>query len=67
MFLFVEVHGQSNLYPPTIDTEKSLLLEKQVPFMENGLRFFRDLSFDASYYDDEDPGRVQFKWNNFLQ
>jgi hypothetical protein len=40
-------------------------LEKQIPHMYEGLQFFRDLSFDAAYYQEPDPDTISMDWNRF--
>ena len=48
--LFVSVHNQTQKYPPTIDLEKYLFIEKEIPLIQKGLDFLRNISIDASYY-----------------
>ena len=48
--LFIAVHSQGKQYPPTIDLEKYLHMEKEIPLIQKGMDHLRDHSIDAAYY-----------------
>ena len=47
--LFVAVH-QNPYFPPTLDAEKLLIVERQMEDVERGMQSLRCLSIDARYY-----------------
>ena len=53
--LFVAVHSQSTEYPPTIDLEKYLFMEEEIPQLQKGMDYLRLRSIDDEYYRNPDP------------
>ena len=47
--LFVAVH-ENPYFPPTLDSEKLLIVEKQMEDVEQGMQRLRCISIDARYY-----------------